>query len=154
MSGSPSGARLAVHEPSGELDRVDDARIARAAAEVAADRLADLLLAEVGARVLGQEREDRHQETGRAESALESVAAAKRLLDRVELSVGRGERLDGANLGPVALGREGEAGARRAAVDRDGAAPADPVLAAHMRPREARLVTDEVGQQEPRLDLP
>src|SRR5262245_11547506 len=55
-----------------ELHGVDDVLVASAAAEVAGDGLADLVL--VGVRVLVQKRHQGHQETRGAEAALEAVA--------------------------------------------------------------------------------
>src|SRR3954452_6954532 len=71
---APSGrsgrlARLA------ELDRLDDVVVARAAADIAVERFADLLLARL--RVVGQELHRRHHHPRRAEPALQAVAFAK-----------------------------------------------------------------------------
>src|SRR5215207_11259777 len=79
---------------SGPADCRDDVLVARAAADRARDRGADLLLGRV--RVLVQQRARRHQHAGRAEAALERVQLMEALLDRVELPVDL-ERLDGAD---------------------------------------------------------
>ena len=58
----------------------DDALVAGAAAQVARQRLADLLVGRV--RVVAQERGHRHDEARRAEAALQPVAVAERRLHR------------------------------------------------------------------------
>jgi hypothetical protein len=58
----------------------EDALIAGAAAEVARQRLADLLVAGIG--VVAQVGGESDDEAGRAEPALQAVAVAKRRLDR------------------------------------------------------------------------
>ena len=50
------------------------------------------------------------------------------------------------DLGAVAGDREGDAGARRRAVDQHGAGAADAVLAAEMRAGEVALLAQEVGE--------
>src|ERR1700760_331099 len=74
-----------------ELDRLDDVVIAGAAADVAVERLADLLLARL--RVVGEQLHRRHHHPGRAEAALQAVAFAKRRLHRMQLAV-LGQALD------------------------------------------------------------
>ena len=61
------GVRRAVHG-------VDDALVARTPAEVARQPLADFVVTGIG--IVVQQRGDRHDETGRAEAALQSVAVA------------------------------------------------------------------------------
>ena len=63
-----------------------------------------------------------------------------------------GERLDRLHDGGVRL--HGEHAARDGdAVDAHGAAAADAVLAADVRAREPEPVAQEVGEQQPRLDV-
>src|SRR3954464_13924263 len=83
----------------GPADRGDDVLVARAAADGAGDRRADLRLARVGVGV--QQRPRRHEHPGRAEAAVQRVLLVEALLDWVELAVDR-ERLDGADLVPLA----------------------------------------------------
>src|SRR5262245_16279616 len=80
-----------------------------------------------------------HQDPGRAEPALERGVAPERLLQRPPR-----QALDRADLGAVHLHREREAAANRAAVELDGARPADAVLAADVRPGQAERVAEEV----------
>src|ERR1700757_2001356 len=71
----------------GQQDAVDDALVAGAAADVAGQRLADLLL--VGIRVGAEERRRLHDHPGRAETALEAVRVPHRLLQRAQLPTPR-----------------------------------------------------------------
>jgi hypothetical protein len=48
----------------------------------------------------------------------------------------------------VGLHRQHQAGARRAAVEQDGAGAADAVLAAEMRAGEAEFIADEIGERD------
>ncbi len=63
-----------------------------------------------------------------------------------------GEALDGADLAPLGLDREHQAGAHRVAVDQHGAGAADAVLAAEMGAGEAAVLAERVGERAPRLD--
>src|SRR5580765_884405 len=87
-----------------ELDRLDDVVIAGAAADVAVERLANLVF--VRLRVLLQQVDRRHHHAGRAEPALQSVALAERRLHRVQLAVLAAEALDRRDLGALDLQRE------------------------------------------------
>ena len=53
----------------------------------------------------------------------------------------------------VRLHRQHQAGARRAAVEQDGAGAADAVLAAEMGAGQAELVAQEIGERHPHFDL-
>ena len=68
-------------------------------------------------------------------------------------SARRRDALDGEQLVAVGLHREHQAGARRAAVEQDGAGAADAVLAAEMRAGEPELVAHEIGERHAHLDL-
>src|SRR5215216_1229625 len=69
----------------GPADRLDDVRVARAAADLARDRLADLVVARV--RIGVQQRAGGHDHARRAEAALEAVLLHEALLRGVELAV-------------------------------------------------------------------
>src|SRR5262245_52095241 len=91
---------LGPHPLDREVHRLDDRLIARAAADVPAERVDDLVFAR--RRLAGQQLVDRHHEPGRAETALEPVLLEERLLDRVQRAAVR-EALDGLDLGAVGL---------------------------------------------------
>src|SRR4029079_9312216 len=95
------------------------------------------LLAGVRAR-FSVEGGERHQDAGRAEPALEAMLDPECFLDLPERTVLVGEGLDRADLRPVYLRREHQAGANGHAVDLDRAGATDAVLASDMRPREAQ----------------
>src|SRR5690349_6793326 len=74
--GASDGRQLVVRRLGGQragdlLDRLHDIDVAGAAAQVAGEPLADLLLG--GLWVLLDELENRHQHAGRAEAALQAV---------------------------------------------------------------------------------
>ena len=73
------------HALGGQRDRVDDLLIAGAAAEVAADRVADLVLGRP--RVGVEQRLRRDQHSGRAIAALQSMRLAEAVLQDAQLSV-------------------------------------------------------------------
>ena len=77
--------------------------------------------------------------------------AAERLLQSVERRVG-GERLDRLDVAAVDLHREQAAAAHGDAVDEHRAGAADTVLAADVRARQPEPMTDEVREEQPRLD--
>ena len=111
----------------------DDVVVAGAAAEVALEPVADLLLGRV--RVLLQQRDRRHDEARRAEAALQRVLLVERLLHRVQLAV-RGEALDRRHLAAVGLHGEHRARLHRLAVEQHRARAAGGRVAADVRPLE------------------
>jgi hypothetical protein len=145
------GRAVVVHLdlPGGGHDRVDDLRVARAAAEVAADRLADLVLGR--ARVVGQQRLCGHDHARRAVAALRCEVLGERRLDRVQRAVGR-QALDGGDL--VAGGLDGEDQARvdHRAVEVHGARRALALVARSLGPRQPELVAQHVDQRAVGLD--
>src|SRR5215204_910526 len=81
------GTASRVHRLSGRgLNGPDDVDVARAAADVALDRLANLLL--VRGRLGTQQCRCAHQHPRRAVAALERVMVAERLLQRRQLAIG------------------------------------------------------------------
>src|SRR5690349_19324227 len=106
---------LISHPPfGGALDRLDDVVVPRAAAEVPLERVADLVLAWV--RIGFQERRPGHHHPRRAVAALEPVFLPERLLQGMELAVGR-HALDRRHLRAVGLHRQLRARLDRLAID-------------------------------------
>ena len=103
--------------------RVDDRAVARAAAEIAGERIVDGLAAHRPRAVL-VEREQAHHDAGRAEAALRAVMLDHRRLHRMERAV-VGEVLDGDDLGAVDLAEQEDAGVDRLV--------AEPAVAAAVR---------------------
>src|SRR5712691_1366690 len=130
---------------------VHDALVAGAAAQIARDGDAHLLLGRIG--IVAQELEQSREHAGRAEAALQAVIVAERLLQRMQLLVARRDALDGEDVVAVRLHREHQAGARRIAVEQDGAGAAHAVLAAEMGAGQAEIVADEIRQRDADLDL-
>src|ERR1700740_2174465 len=112
--------------------RRHDRDIAGAAAEMAGERLADLLLGRF--RLVAQQGAERDQDARRAEPALQRVMLAIALLQGRQALRRRLQPFDGADLGALRLHCESKARAGGCAVDLDGAGTADAVLAADMRP--------------------
>ena len=127
-----------------------DAVIPGAAAEVARQRDADLLLA--GRVRPVQQRARRDQHPGRAESALDAAAVQERDLERIQPGVA-GEPLDRGDRAPGGL--EGEVGARvhRLAVEQHHAGAALGVVAALLRAGQADRAAHGVEQAQMRVEL-
>src|SRR4029079_8977679 len=120
-----------------DRDRLDDLRVARAAAEVAGDRLADRIVVGRAARVDVGPR--RHQHSRRADPALGATRIEERLLQRVEVRAALGagrEALDGPDQGAVDLADRDEAGIDDRVVEQDRAGAALPFPATLLRPRQ------------------
>src|SRR5438445_7619879 len=77
----------------GELHRLDDLLVAGAAAQVAADGIADLRFGRVGIRI--QQGLSRDQHAGGAVAALQRVRLAEAVLQHAHRAVGPRETLDG-----------------------------------------------------------
>ena len=123
--------------------RLDDRVIARAAAVVPADRLADGR--RIGRRVALQEIVRGEQHARRAEAALERVLRAEGLLelgDRAAL----GQALDRLDAAAVRLGGQHQAAAHGRAVHAHGARAAHAVLASDVRAGQPELVAEEIDE--------
>src|SRR2546421_9677912 len=71
-----------MHAKSRQLDGIEDLRVARAAAEVAGERLADPLARRRG--IVGEQRLRGEEDAGRAVAALRGAELGERLLQRVQ----------------------------------------------------------------------
>src|SRR5689334_7444836 len=142
-TGAPEFGRRPQH-------RLDDVLVAGAAAQVAGQRPAHVLLGRVEALV--KERLGGQHHARRAEPALQPVLLPEALLQRVQLA-GGGQALDGADLHSVGLYGQHRAGFDRAPVHQHGAGAAVGGVAAHVGPGQAEPAADQVGQQKPRLHL-
>jgi hypothetical protein len=125
-------------------NRLDDFRIAGAAADVAGDGEAHLFLAR--ARVLVQQRLGHHDHARGAEAALGGAVPDEALLQRVLKS------LDGLHFTPVGLHAQHQARIDRLAVDNHGARAAVADVAAFLRAGEPGLVAQHVEQAAVGLD--
>ena len=95
------------YRSAGHLHGLDDVRVAGAAAQVAFQTLADLLLGRV--RIALQQGGRGHQEARCAEAALQAVLTPEGFLQGLQLAV-LGQAFDGGQLAPIRL--DGEQGAR------------------------------------------
>ena len=110
----------------------------------------DLFTSRRRVAVLEQVRR-RHEDAGGAEAALQGVMLPEGLLQRMEIAVRR-QPFDRLDRRAVGLNREQKAGPDRCAVEADGAGSAHAMLAADVRAGQSQGVTEEVRQQQPRLD--
>ena len=124
--------------------------VSGATAQVRGKRVADLCVG--GARVVAQKGSQRHQKARRAEPALQTVSATKCGLKGIQLPRCSGEAFNGPQIVAVRLDREHDARPNRLAVEQDGARPADAMFAADMRAGEPEIVSDEIAQEQARLD--
>src|SRR6059036_2881466 len=132
------------HVLSGPLDRLHDVVVARAAAEVALELVADLRLR--GLRVTLEHLIGRHDHPGGAEPALQPVFLPEPLLDRVQLAILR-QPLDRHDVGAVHLDGEEGAGLDGLAVHEDRARAALAGVTADVCPGEADGLADVVHQE-------
>lgn len=132
------------------MDSTPDRRVASAPAEIPGDPLFDLLRRRVG--MLGEQAHNRHQEPWRAEAALQALALVKRLLNGVQRSARRRQSLDCRYLVALGLDCQYQARPHRLAVQQDRAAPTHAVLATHVGPGQAEIVTEVVRKQTPRIE--
>src|SRR6267378_4499536 len=132
----------------GELHRLDDLLVAGAAAQVPADRIADLLFGR--ARVRIQQALGRDQHARGAVAALQAVRLAEAVLQHAHRPVRLGETLDGGDAVAVRLHCVHEAGAHGLPVEHHRARAADAVLAADVRAGEEKVFAQPVDQREAR----
>jgi len=95
--------------------------------------------------------DSRHDHARRAEAALQAVVLAKCLLHGMQLVLGR-KALDREHGRAFSLQRQHGAGFDGLAVDMDDAAAALRRVAAHMRPGQAKLLTQQLHQEGAGLD--
>src|SRR5258706_11893019 len=132
----------------GSLHRFVNGGVAGAAAEVAADRLCDLVTRRTRVRVEQRLRGEQHPR--RAVAALGGALFGERGLQRMQLRSVR-HPLDREDLSVADLEREREAGEHRDPIDQYGARAALAELAAMLRPRERELLAEHLEQRVVRL---
>src|SRR5256885_2401317 len=138
------------HLPGGAglHDRVDDVRVAGAAAQVAAQAFRDLRARR--RRILREQVNRRHDHPRRAVAALQAMAVPEALLHGVEMAVA--DALDRRHARAVGLDGEHRARFHRLTVHEHGAGAADARLASDVRAREAAEIPEIVDEQHARLD--
>src|SRR4029079_5453394 len=140
----PRSARARAPAERGELDRVDDLRVARAAAQVAGDGLADGAVGRLGPA--GEERLGGHQHPRRADPALGTACDQERVLQVGQPATGAGETLDGAHDRAVDLAHRDQAAHDGLTVDQHGAGAALALAATLLGPGEAEVLAQDVEQ--------
>src|SRR5882672_5014110 len=135
----------------GELHRLDDLLVAGAAAQVAADGVANLVFGRIRDRIQQGLRCDEHSRG--AVAALKAVRLAEAVLQYAHRAVGIRETFDGGDAVAVCLHRVHEAGTYRLSVEHHRARPADAVLTADVRAGEPELISQPVDERKPRRHL-
>ena len=128
----------------GRLHRFDDLLIAGAPADVAGERLANLIGARIGIPL--QERLGRDEQARRAVAALRRPEVGEGLLQRVQAPVIT-EALDGHDVAGVAFEREEQAGQRRRPIHQHRAGAAFAELAAVLRARQIQILAQDLEQR-------
>src|SRR3954453_15325014 len=134
----------ALHPLGSEPHGVDDLLVARAAAEVARERLADLRVAR--ARIARQQVVRGDDQPRRAEAALHAAGLDERALHLVQLAVGRRDPLDGHDLAALGLRGKHETRADELAVEVHRARAALALLAGVLRAGQVEVLAQR-GQQ-------
>ena len=148
----PCRGVLALRKPlGGELDGLDDLAVAGAAADIARDRLDDVLAGRASGVL--QQRMRGQDHAGRAIAALQAVGFAERILEHAEFARRRREAFDGRDLVAVGLHREHQAGPHRLAIEQHRAGAADAVLAAGMGADQEQILAHGVEQRLARFDV-
>src|SRR5437764_2671128 len=145
------GALNLITSPRHLEHRGNDAGITGAAAQVAAEHVHHFGFRWVG--IAHEKIGERHQDTRRAEAALQRVIVLERLLQRVERAVRTGKRFHRRDPPSFRLHRKREAGTGGDAVDEHRAAAAHAVLAAHVGAGRTEHVAQKIAQQHARLHL-
>src|SRR5215212_9134764 len=134
-------------EPScatrGQPHGVEDLRVARAATEIARERLADLVLVRLG--LVREQVRGRDHEPGCAETALHGARLDEGLLNAMEPAV-VGQALDRHHLVAVGLSSEDETRADERPVQQNRARPALALLARVLRPGQLEPLAQRVEQ--------
>ncbi len=94
-----------------------------------------------------------HEHARGAEPALQSVAVAEGLLERVQGAFAVGQPFDGLEVSTLGLNGEHQAGPGRTLIDQDRAGAAHTVFAAEVGAGQPEMLPERVGQGDPRLDV-
>ena len=132
------------------LHRVDDVLIAGAAAEVAVQPVANLLLARLW--IVGQQVDRRQDHAGRAVAALQSMFLPEPFLQRMELP-GLREPLDRRYVRAIRLDRKEGARLRAPSIHEHRTGPALTGVAPDVHAGQIELLPQKMHQQQPRLHL-
>ncbi len=134
----------------GVLISLDDVDIAGASAQIARNRMTNLVFGRSSITI--EERITGHKHTGCAIAALQSMLLKKSLLQRMQLAVTL-KALDGQYLASIDLRCKHGAGLHRATIDDDRAGPAVARVASYVRACESKRFAEEMNEEQSRLDF-
>lgn len=120
----------------------DDVFITRTPADVPRKSLPDFLIALK--TMMAQHICDRHDETGRAEPALQTVMITESLLNSPQI-LDASLSFDGFNVHAIRLNRERQTGSRAPAIQQNRTRTANAMLATDMRSSQSEFMTQKVG---------
>ncbi len=147
---APACACTVPHRLGGRADGGDDVLVARAAAVVALDRVADLVVGRIG--VVGQQVGGRHDHARGAEAALEAVLLPEGGLERMQVVTGR-HPFDRPDLASVRLDGQHRARLDGHAVHVDGAGTALAGVAADVGAGQVEVFAEGLDQETSRLHV-
>ncbi|MEH2542350.1 hypothetical protein V1278_004628 [Bradyrhizobium sp. AZCC 1577] len=131
-------------------DRSDDARIGTATADIAAHPKPDFIRRTCMA--FCDAAYSRHDLSGGAEAALQTVALDERSLERMKLAI-RFKALDRLDLSPLMHRSQRQAGDDTPAVEKDGASTAGALIAPFLRAGEIERLAQHIEQRAPGIDF-
>src|SRR5215471_9441108 len=140
----PGVMRSPLHAERRQLDRVEDLRVAGAAAEIAGQRHPHLVTARDG--VAFEESFRGEEDARRAIAALGGAELGESLLQGMEVAA-IGHTLDGLDGAPLRLDGQGQAGQHGLAVDEHGAGAALPELASMLGAREPEVFAQDLEER-------
>jgi len=126
------------------FNRLENLLIAGAAAQIAGERIADLIPRRMW--MLVEQRLRGHQDARRAIAALRGAEIRERFLQRMQSSI-RDEPFHGHHASPVTLDAEHEAREHRLIVEQHGAGAALPELAAMFRAAQVQVFTEHLEER-------
>jgi hypothetical protein len=126
------------------LDCVDDVRVTSATAEIAVERVPNLVTRR---RPVPLEKlNDGHNHARCAIATLKAVALPEAFLNAMQFPILR-EAFDGRDLCAISLDGEHRTGFDRLPIDEDGAGATDAGLTSHVRPGKAAYLTQKLDEQ-------
>ena len=135
----------------GLMNRLGDVDVTGASAQVAFEAMRDVGIGGLGAGA--QQAHRGHDHARRAVAALQGVALGKGFLNRMGWPAWLRQAFDAGDVRTVCLQGQHGAGLDRIAVKQDRAAAALAGVATHMGASEAELLSQDVDQQSPLVDL-
>ena len=130
---------------------LDDVLVAGAAAEIRREGVANLGLS--GFRVIAKICGQGHQDAGRAKAALQAMRFLECGLQGMELAIRGRQALNSLDGVAVRLDRQHDARPRGLAIEQDRARAANAMLTTNVRAGEAKVLAQEIAEQQARLHV-